>query len=173
MVADAGDYPFKVSVKVSLRIQHLKTQLFLHVSSRRLGGHGGSWQTLRWCHMTCINPLKLFRKFHPNPTLRSLLILYLSFKSLPWVMEDIEVPEEPGNSVIWHVSTLWSCCENFIKIQHQEPYQDSTCPPSPFQESWRKWRSLTNLEMVFYDMYQLPTLWSGCKVPFGSWNGSR
>ena len=46
----------------------------------------------------------------------------------------MEVPEEPGDGVICHVLTLQSCCENFIQIQHQEPYQDSfTCP---FLESW-------------------------------------
>ena len=52
------------------------------------------------------------------------------------------------------VSTLWSCCENFIKKQHQEACQDSTYPPSPFLESWRIWRFLKNLEIVSYDMYQ-------------------
>ena len=68
-----------------------------------LKGHGSSWWTWRWFHMTCINPMKL----------------------------------------------LWK----FIQIQHQEPCQDSTSPPSPFQESWRTRRFLTNLEMVSYDMY--------------------
>ena len=35
-----------------------------------------------------------------------------------------------------------------IKIEHQEPSQDSTCPLSLFLESWRTWRFLMNLEMV-------------------------
>ena len=69
-------------------------------------------------------------------------------------MKEMEVPGKPGDGVIWHVSTLRYSCENFIQIQHQEPNQDSTCPPSPFLESWRTWRLLTNPEMVSYDMFQ-------------------
>ena len=34
------------------------------------------------------------------------------------------------------------------KIQHQIPYQVSTCPSSLFLESWRTWRFLMNLEVV-------------------------
>ena len=75
-------------------------------------------------------------------------------KSLPGFLEDMEVPDEPGDGVIWHVSIIWSCSENFIKIQHQEPCKDSTHPPCPFLESWRRCRLVTNLEIVSYDMYQ-------------------
>ena len=120
----------------------------LQVTSWSLGGHEDSWWTYRWCYMTCINHLKLLWKFHPNPTSGSLSRLYLSSKSLPWVLEDMEVPDKTVDGVLWHVSTLWLYCENFIQIQYQEACQDSTCPPSPFLESFRTWWYLMNLEMV-------------------------
>ena len=100
-----------------IRIQHLKTTLFLHVFSWSLGWHRGSLQTWR-CHMTCINPLKLLWKFHLNPTSGTLSRLYLSSKSLPGVLEDMEVPDEPGDGVIWLVSTFRSFCKSFIMIKH-------------------------------------------------------
>ena len=80
-----------------IRIQHLKTTLFLHVFSWSLGWHRGSSLTGR-CHMACINPLKLLWK-HPNLTSGSLSRLYLSSKSLPWSLEEMEVPDAPGDGL--------------------------------------------------------------------------
>ena len=73
---------------------------------------------------------KLLCKFHQDPTSQTLSILHLSSKSLPGVLEDVEVPDDPGGGVI---------C------------QDSNCPSSLFLESWRTWRFLMNLEVVSYD----------------------
>ena len=33
-------------------------------------------------------------------------------------MEDMDVPDQPGDGVIWLVSTLRRFCESFIKIKH-------------------------------------------------------
>ena len=55
---------------------------------------------------------------------------------------------EPGNGVRWEGESLWSFCESFILIGHQEPCQDSTCPLSPSLEVRRTWRFLMNLEKV-------------------------
>ena len=90
----------------------------LCLSSKFPPGHVGPWQTWIWCHMTCTNPLKLLWKFHPNPTSGTLSRLYLSSKSLPGVLEDMEVPDEPGDGVIWLVSTFRSFCKSFIMIKH-------------------------------------------------------
>ena len=94
----------------------------------------------------------------PSPFLETWRFLtnqqMVSLKTLPGVLKDMEVPDEPGDGFIWHVSIIWSCSENFIKIQHQEPCKDSTHPPCPFLESWRRCRLVTNLEIVSYDMYQ-------------------
>ena len=77
----------------------------------------------------------------------------LSSKFLPGVLEKMEVPDEPGVipdepgvGVRWYGLSFRSFCESFINIKHQKPCKDSTCPPSLFQESWRMWRFLKNLE---------------------------
>ena len=101
-----------------------------------------------WCQMIGIILLKLLQKFHQDPTSETLSKLHLSSKSLPGVLEDMEVPEEPGYGVIYEGASIGSFCESYIKIQLQEPCQDSTCPLSLFPESWRTWRFLMNLEMV-------------------------
>ena len=41
---------------------------------------------------------KLLCKFHQDPTSQTLSRLHLSSKSLPGVLEDVEVPEKLGNS---------------------------------------------------------------------------
>ena len=43
---------------------------------------------------------KLLCKFHQDPTSQTLSTLHLSFKSFPGVLEDVEVPDEPGGGVI-------------------------------------------------------------------------
>ena len=58
--------------------------------------------------MTCINPLNLLWKFHPNQTSESLSRLYLYSKSLPGVLEDMEVMDEPVDGVIWHISSKYN-----------------------------------------------------------------
>ena len=60
----------------------------------------------------------------------------------------MEVPDEPGDGVRLEEASLGSFYEVFVKIGHQEPSQESTCPLSHFLESWRTWRFLMNLEMV-------------------------
>ena len=144
----------QINLSLILRLQikiYFKTQCLL-VSSWSLVGHGGSWLTLRWCQKGGGILWKLQWNFNQDWTLGTKSRLHLSSKSPHGVLEDMEVPDKPGDGVIWHVSIIWSCSENFIKIQHQEPCQDSTHPPSPFLESWRRCRLLMNLEMVPYDM---------------------
>ena len=43
---------------------------------------------------------KLLCKFHPDPTSQTLSRLHLSSKSLPGVLEDVEVPDETGGCII-------------------------------------------------------------------------
>ena len=43
---------------------------------------------------------KLLRKFRQDPTSETLSRLHQSSKSLPGVLEDVEVPDEPGGGVI-------------------------------------------------------------------------
>ena len=141
------------------RIKHLKTPLFLKISSWSLWGYRGSWQTLRWCHMTCINSMKLMWKFHPNPTSGSLSRLYLSSKSLPGVFEERGVHEEPGNGVIWNVSpsevaVCHMTCINSMKLMWKfHPNLTSGTPSRLYSSSkslswslgehggsWQTWR---------------------------------
>ena len=103
--------------------------------------------------MICIILQKLLWKFYQHPRLGTLSRLLLSSKSLPGVMEDKEVPDERGVGVRYQRSSFRSFCESFIKIQHQEPCQDSSCPPSLFLESWRSFRFLMNMELVSDDGY--------------------
>ena len=63
-------------------------------------------------------------------TAKTLSRLHLSSKSLPGVLEVVEVPDDPGGVV--------TC-------------QDFTCPSSLLLESWRTWSFLMNLEVVSYD----------------------
>ena len=74
--------------------------------------------------------------------------LFMSFKSLPGVLEDIEVPDQVGNGARGLGQPLGSIPESFMKIKHLKPYQDSPCPSSLFLESWKTWRFMTKLEMV-------------------------
>ena len=58
--------PSKVAVKISSKSnirKPVKTLPVLQVHSWSLQGHGGSWWPWRWCHMTCINHLKLLWNF--------------------------------------------------------------------------------------------------------------
>ena len=133
----------KISSKSNIRNQ-FKTLPVLQVPSWSLGKYGGSWQTWRWFHMTCINPMKLLWKFHPNPTTGSLSRLSLSSKSLPGFMEDMEVLKN-----LEMVSyDIYKPPEVAVKISSKSNIRNPTCPPSPFLESLRTWRFLTNLEMV-------------------------
>ena len=74
----------------------------LHVlqdSMKRLKRHGGSWQHWKWCQGVRTTPRKLPWKFHYNQTSWTLSRLSMSFKSLPGVLEDMEVPDNIGNGV--------------------------------------------------------------------------
>ena len=145
------------------------TLTVLKVPSWSLRRKGVSWQILIWCHMTCFNPLKFLWKISYNFNIRNPIKTLPVLQVSPWSLGACEIPDEPGDGVIWHVSILRSYCENFINIQHQEPCQDSTCPPSPFLESWRTWRFVTNLEMVS-DEWEHPfnLLWGFHQEPTSS-----
>ena len=56
----------------------------------------------------------------------------MSFKSLPGVLEDMEVPDKVGNDVRGLGQPLGSFLVSFMKIKHLEPCQDSQCPFDPF-----------------------------------------
>ena len=57
----------------------------LPVSSRSLGGSGGSWWTQSWCKLIGIIPQKLLWKLHQDPTSGTLSRLHLFYMSLPEV----------------------------------------------------------------------------------------
>ena len=102
MVSDGREHPSEVSVKVSSRSDirnHVKTPLVLQVSSWGLGGRGGSWCTWWWSQMDENILKKLPWKFHEYWTSGSLSRLHLSSKSLPGVLEDVEVPDAPGDGL--------------------------------------------------------------------------
>ena len=42
---------------------------------------------------------------------------HLSSKSLPGVLEDMYIPDGPGDGVRWELTSIRSFCESFIKIQ--------------------------------------------------------
>ena len=67
---------------------------------------------------------KLPLKFHEDWTSGSLSRLPLSSKSLPGVLEDMEVPDTHGDGLY----------EIFMKMGPQEAGQDFTCPLSLFLE---------------------------------------
>ena len=93
------------------------------------------------------HPYKSLLKVSSRSTSRTLSRLYPSTKSLHGVMEDREVPDGAGDEVRVERTSIQIFAESFIKIQHQEPCQDSTRPPSLFMESWRTGRFLMELEM--------------------------
>ena len=69
-------------------------------------------------------------------------------KSLPRVLNDVDVLDGTGDGVRVLIISIRSFTESFIKIKNQEPCQDSTYPPSLLLESSRTWMSLMELEMV-------------------------
>ena len=70
-------------------------------------------------------------------------------KTLPssLFLEDREAPDRAGDGDRVEITSIQSFNEGFIKIQLQEPCQDSPCPPSLFKETWRTGRFLIDLEM--------------------------
>ena len=50
--------------------------------------------------------------------------LHLSSKSLPGVLEEMEILDKLEYGVIWVIVSLGNFCESFIEIWHQEPCQD-------------------------------------------------
>ena len=53
-------------------------------------------------------------------------------KTLPEVLEDINVSDWPGVGVKWKGVSIWTFYESFMKIYTQEAYQDYTYPPKLF-----------------------------------------
>ena len=90
--------------------------------------------------------MKLYLKFHRDPTSESLSRLHLSSYSIHGVLKDRGVLDGAGAKEL-NVSQ-GSFTESFIKIQHLEACQDPTYPPSLSLESWRKGMFLMELEMV-------------------------
>ena len=96
--------------------------------------------------------MKLYLKFHRDPTSESLSRLHLSSNSIHGLLKDRYVLDEAGAREL-NVSQ-GSFTESFIKIQHLEACQDTTYPPSQSLESWRKGLFLMELEMVsWYSKY--------------------
>ena len=87
----------------------------------------------------------VYRKFYQDLISATMSRLFLSSNVSSQILGNIDIPEmvSDGREHL-HISV----CESFIKICHQEPCQDSTCPPSLFQVSRRTWTFLMNLEMV-------------------------
>ena len=104
MVSDGREHSREAFLKVSRRLgirNPVKTPPVLQVFPWSLGGFGDSWWTWRWCHMIGIIIQKLLWKFHQDPTSETLSRLHLSSKSLPGVLEDMEIPDETGGGVRW------------------------------------------------------------------------
>ena len=55
--------------------------------------------------------LKLARKSGTMPR------LHLSSKSIPGVLEDMDIADGPGDGVRLEKTSIWSFCESFIKIK--------------------------------------------------------
>ena len=62
-------------------------------------------------HQTCL------QKFHKDLASGTMSRLHLSSKSLPGVLEDISIPDGPGDGVRWEGTSTRKFCESFIKIQ--------------------------------------------------------
>ena len=102
VVSDDRDHPSEASVKVSWRSNnrnYVKTPPILQVSSWSLEGCVDSWWTWRFCHMIGIILQKLLWKFHQDLTSETLSRPPLSSKSLPGVLEDVEVPDTHGDGL--------------------------------------------------------------------------
>ena len=148
MVSDGSKHPREASLEVSWKLdirKPVKTPPLLLISSWSLGSHG-SFLT----YMVMVSE-KLPWKFHEDWTSGSRSRLHLSSKYLHGVFEDTEFSDAPGDGLRWKRTSKRGFPESFMKIEHQKPCQDSTCPPSLFLESWRTWRFLMNLEVVSDD----------------------
>ena len=144
------EHPHKFLLKVSSwsNIRNLVKTLPVHqVSYRSLLGQGGSWWRLRWSQVGENIHKNLDWKFNQDSTSGTLSRLYPSTKSLHGVLEDREVPDGAGDGVRVERTSIQIFAESFLKIQHQEPCQDSTRPPSLFMESCRTGRFLMELEL--------------------------
>ena len=124
------------------------TSPIIQVSYWSLGGHGCSWWSWRWCQDVYNIPRKHSWKFHQDPTSGTLSRLHLSSKSLPGVLEDLDVLYGAGDGFRVLIIFIRSLTESFIKIQHKDAYQDSPYHQSLFLESWRKGMFLMKQEMV-------------------------
>ena len=112
LVSDDRDRHSEASVKVSSRSNirnPVKTPHVLQVSPWSLGGCGGSgktWKQLKSCQgSTCppsffLESWRMWRFLKNFETAETLSRLCLSSKSFPGVLEDMEVPDEPGGGVI-------------------------------------------------------------------------
>ena len=93
-------------------------------------------------------PKEALLKVSSRSNIRSLSRLHLSSKSLPGVLENMDVLEEARDGVRVPNTSQGSLTESFIKIQHKDAYQDSPYHQSLFLESWRKGMFLMKQEMV-------------------------
>ena len=78
-------------------------------------------------------PYKALMKLSPRSNIRKLIETPPILQVSSWRLRGLWA----GDGVRVLKISLESVTESFIKIQHQEPCQDSTFPPSLFLESWR------------------------------------
>ena len=91
------------------------------------------------------NQKSLQNSYHPYLSKALLKVSSKSSKCLPGVLKDVDVFDGAGDGVRVIIISIGSFTESFIKIQQQEPPQDSTCHPSVFLESWRTWMIVMEL----------------------------
>ena len=120
----------------------------IKVSSWILGGYGHSWLTCRWYQMGWNIHQKCLWQIHQCLTSGTMSELHMSSKSLPGVLEDMDIPYGPVYGIRWDGTSIRSVCKSLIKIWHQKPCQDSTYLPSLLLDSRRTWTFLKNREMV-------------------------
>ena len=94
------------------------------------------------------HPSGVFVTVSSMSDIRTMSRLHLSSKSLPGVLEDMEILDGPVDGIRCDEISIRSVCESLIKIWHQKPCQDSAYPPSLLLDSRRTWTFLKNLEMV-------------------------
>ena len=107
--------------------------------------------------------------------------VHLSAKSLPGAMDNIKVPDGPGDGVKWMLVSTWTLVSCHVLCQ------DSTYQSNLFLKSWRTLMFLLELEMVsnkweyFYKSFmihsQVPfqdsTYPSSLRGQWDSWTMSR
>ena len=127
------------------------------VSSWSLGGPRGCWQAWFWWETLHTSPLNVLWKFDEDWPCGRASRLCPSSKSLPGVLEDMEVPDRDDFGGRPSTQVIWMVCESLMGIGHVEGHQDSARPPSLLLESWRTWRLLIGSWMGWLVCEATPT----------------